>query len=279
MLRHRQHYTAARPRTAVFLNGFRAMLHACGPNSRVQMHNAFSDSAWWLCFTDAAHRNQHLVEMPLTHVIDESRAEYTMASYVTSDASGDGGGGWLVTGHGINRIQYSWAWAWTDEDRAASAAAMPDQPYCINELELAAHLVVALELPESTDKATVLALLDNQVSIAWCERNRARSRGSAQMLQALATLSIQRRQRHFYKYLSSKANVMADRASRFAFLQNHQAQSDYAALLPTHAPATALLSRQPMSRTLAIVRLLLAGQGDEMLQHLWQHGCAEYHIG
>ena len=156
---------------------------------------------------------------------------------------------------------------------------MPDQPYCINELELAAHLVVALELPESTDNATVLALLDNQVSIAWCERNRARSRGSTQMLQALATLSIQRRQRHFYKYLSSKANVMADRASRFAFLQNHQAQSDYAALLPTHAPATALLSRQPMSRTLAIVRLLLAGQGDEMLQHLWQHGCAEYHIG
>ena len=270
-----QHYTAARPRTAVFLNGFRAGLHASGPNGRVQMRNAISDRRWWLSFIDAAHCNQDLVEMPLAHVVDDPRAEYTMAT----DASGDGGGGWMATGHGIDGVLYSWAWPWSDEDRAASAAATPDQPYCINELELAAHLVVALELPECTNNSTVLALLDNQVSIAWCERHRGRSRGSAQMLQALATTSIQRRQRHFYKYLSSSANVVADGASRFAFLQSHQAQAEYAALLPTHAPASALHPRQPRPSTLALVRLLLAGQGDGALQDLWQHGCAEFHIG
>ena len=99
------------------------------------------------------------------------------------------------------------------------------------------------------------------------------------MLQALATITILRRQRHFYKYLSSSANVVADGASRFAFLQNHQAQADYAALLPSHAPASALHPRQPRPSTLALVRLLLAGQGDDALQDLWQRGCAEFHIG
>ena len=103
----------------------------------------------------------------------------------------------MATGQGIDGVQFSWAWAWSDEDRAASAAATPGQPYCINELELAAHLVVALELPECTNNATILALLDNQVAIAWCERHRGCSKGSAQMLQALATITILRRQRHF----------------------------------------------------------------------------------
>ena len=270
-----QHYTAARPRTAVFLNGFRASLYASGPNGRAQMRNAVCDRRWWLSFLDAAHRNQDLVEMPLTHVVDEPLAEYTMAT----DASGDGGGGWMATGQGIDGVQFSWAWAWSDEDRAASAAATPGQPYCINELELAAHLVVALELPECTNNATILALLDNQVAIAWCERHRGCSKGSAQMLQALATITILRRQRHFYKYLSSSANVVADGASRFAFLQNHQAQADYAALLPTHAPASALHPRQPRPSTMALVRQLLAGQGEAALQDLWQLGCAEFHIG